>query len=251
MCKPERDGDALRIGSMFHGWMETGWFMPGVDEAEWTCEAMTRAYTHHHSGRIGAQHREVLLEAPLVNPRTGRASRTFSRAGKTDGVISRDDGLWLYELKTTSMEPSTLVPQLRRGTQLATYSSIWHQMGGDPIVGHIVDIVKKPKLKRKDDEPLSAWADRLVAQMLKDPSKYFLREELPWSQHHVEETDQVYWDIARMIRYCDRHGYIAARGAHCATVFGGCEYRRLCWYGDSEGYRISDTPHEELYGDKA
>lgn len=235
---------------MFHNWMETGWFAAGDDETEWLVEAMVEGYTQYYGRRIDAQQREVLLDAPLVNPHTGRASRTFARAGKTDGVINTDEGMRLYELKTTSMMPDTLIPQLARGTQLATYSSIWHQMGGAPIVGHIVDIVRKPRLKRRDGESLEAWSWRLTAQMLKEPDNHFLRKEIPWSQQLCDETDQVYWDIARMIRYCDLHGYIAARGAHCKTLFGGCEYRRLCWYGDSDGYRISDTAHEELYGDK-
>jgi hypothetical protein len=253
-CKPERDSDALRIGSMFHEWMEVGGPVLASDmsdEASWIVAAMALAYTEHYGDRPEMHERELLLEAPLVNPDTGRASRTFAQAGKTDGVIASDDGLRLYELKTTGMAPDSLMPQLRRGTQLATYSSLWARMGGAPIVGHIVDIVKKPRLKRREGEEMGDWADRLTAQMMKNPDAYFLREELPWSQAHVEETDRVYWQAAKMIRYCDRHGYIAARGAHCKTLFGGCEYRRLCWHGDSEGYRISDTSHEELYGDKA
>ena len=249
-CRPIVEAAPLTIGTAFHSWVETG-IVPCLDDDDARCLvwAMIKAYSCHYQddAPLDFMAKEQTIKAPLRNPSTGMPSRTFTRAGKCDGVVRRDGGLLLYELKTTGVDIDTVVSQLRRGTQLATYAGIYREQYPDQTIdGAIVDVVRKPRLKRRKDEDDGEYANRLAYKMLEDKDTSFRRELLPWSEQLIDETDQLYWDTAKLIRYCDKHGYTAARGAHCKSFFGGCEYRRLCWYSINDGYRISDKEHEEL-----
>src|SRR6185436_13920361 len=49
---------------------------------------------------------EEVFHVPVVNPATGAKSRTFTMAGKYDGIVTRDNQFYLLEHKTTSEDIS-------------------------------------------------------------------------------------------------------------------------------------------------
>ncbi len=246
LIKPKEDGQALAIGTAFHDWVETG----ADHSADHPVLApMMIAYETFYGCRqiswlVVA---EMVLEAPMMNPDTGRQSRTFRKAGKVDGVVERDVGLLLHELKTTSFDPKGIEAGLRHGTQVHTYGGLWLQnYPTEALGGYLADIVVKPRHKPHKGEQILEYAERVAAIMLETPEKYLHRETIPFSKVMVARTDRLYWDTATAISQCDRTKYVACRGPHCVSVYGGCKYRGLCWYADHEGYRIAEHAHEEL-----
>jgi hypothetical protein len=222
--------------------------------------AMLRAYwERYHDGGPGDPPLDRELDfafieqsfhLPMINPRTGRVSRTFTKAGRCDGIARLrprpSAGLFVYELKSTSDTLDEMVESLRQSIQPATYQELASRTLGQPITGTVVDIVKKPTIRGRKGESLSEFEDRCVAAYRDEPERFFRRVDLPHDERLVREAMEVFWQTARAIRDADRHGYVAPRGRKCKKSFGWCEYKALCWYSNRESYRLSDQAHEEL-----
>lgn len=159
--KPESDTIALRIGSAWHRAMEARWrgadFEGALaaavpDNAELdelsiaTISGLLAGYFAHYANEsvIAKVHPETQFEQPLDG------SRTFSVAGKIDGLCELHSGaLALKEDKTTS---ESLAPdsdywlRLRFNSQLMQYVLAARKMGWD-ISTVIYDVVRKPAIE--------------------------------------------------------------------------------------------------------
>jgi hypothetical protein len=87
---------------------------------------------------------------PIINPATGRRSRTFSQAGRCDGVVLRDGRPLLLEVKTTSEEiDQPAAPFWRRA--LVDGRSALHALAlrqlGCPARGTLFDVVRRPAIR--------------------------------------------------------------------------------------------------------
>lgn len=93
----------------------------------------------------------------LVNPATGRSSRTFSLTGKTDATATVDYRLWVFENKTTSADITPGSPywvRLRMDDQVSLYFDGAGARHGRDAFGCMYDVAKKPGIK-----PLLATPD--------------------------------------------------------------------------------------------
>ncbi len=98
---------------------------------------------------------EATLVAPLVNPATGRASITYTRSGKLDGVLrDRTTGeLWILEHKTSSgdLSPGAVYwKRLRMDAQVSTYYALAQELlpPGQKVRGCLYDVLAKPLQKQ-------------------------------------------------------------------------------------------------------
>ncbi len=97
---------------------------------------------------------EMQFELPITNPETGRSSRTYTVAGKVDGIIRLADGRRaLIEHKTCGhnkdISPtSDLWKQLRIDSQISLYMNSVNQMGYDVEV-IVYDVIRKPGISPK------------------------------------------------------------------------------------------------------
>lgn len=161
--RPETDSLALRIGSAWHRAMEARWngadFSAALaaaipenfqlDEvAVATVSGLLAGYFQYYQNEsfISKVHAEVQFNQPLAS------SRTFSSAGKIDGLCELHDGrLALKEDKTTS---DSLAPdsdywlRLRFNSQLMQYVLAARSMGWD-VSTIIYDVVRKPAIEPK------------------------------------------------------------------------------------------------------
>lgn len=219
--------------------------------------AMLRAYAEiFHATQNGEDKEldfveiEVAFQRPLINPVTGRSSRTFTKAGKADGIVlyrnNPDAGLFVYELKTISDTLDEMEEAMKNSIQPPTYQELASRTLGKPIVGTIVDLIKKPVLRGNKGETLDQFESRCLEEYRKDRDRYFRRAELPYDEQRVREAMEAFWRAARAIRESDKFGYLTPRGRKCKKSFGWCQYRALCWFGTREGYRLGDYAHEEL-----
>jgi len=93
---------------------------------------------------------EKAWSMPLVNPETGRASRTYELAGKRDGLVKAPDGrLFVLERKTTGDDigpESDYWLRLRCDPQISLYILSARHDGHD-VAGVVYDVVRKPSIR--------------------------------------------------------------------------------------------------------
>lgn len=174
--------ETLRFGSLIHAALEAWWRATG-DRLAAAIEALRPlAVDEFDVVRAGvlmqgydARWRDEPFEvvsveaefyAPLVNPETDAASRTFELGGKVD-VIVRDlrDGLVkLIEHKTTSDEigaGSDYWKRLAIDPQISTYFAGARALGHD-IAECIYDVIKKPGLRPSQVALLDELGSKIV-----------------------------------------------------------------------------------------
>lgn len=165
---------ALRVGGAIHlGWekwrkgmardeailvalSQYGEVPEWADPMEWAYEgAMVRAlllsYTHYyqHDEAIKFIEVEKGFDLPLTNPETGAASRTFTRAGKIDGIVDWSSRVCLLEGKTTADSldaESDYWRRLRYDPQPSQYILAARELGYD-VQSCIYDVVHKPAMR--------------------------------------------------------------------------------------------------------
>lgn len=90
------------------------------------------------------------FEGPMINPSTGRRSKTWNVAGKLDAVVQKtDDQIWILEHKTSSedIEPgSDYWKRLLLDSQISTYFVGARVMGYEPA-GCLYDVIRKPAIR--------------------------------------------------------------------------------------------------------
>ena len=240
-------GDRARVHAMLRGWYERH-FVPCNGDAV-RCDR-----------DLDVVETEVRIERPLVNPQTNRTSRLFLLAGRVDGIVhhreenfrrgpSGVEGWHILETKTTGLNIEEFVETMGRSSQIAIYQHMAERsLGPDPrpLLGTVVDVVAKPKLRPRSGESLETFETRLVDLYRGEPDAMFRRVVLALDRDRMDETLADVWRIARQIRDAERHGFARKSGPSCRGPFGWCRFRRLCWENDRTGYVSKHVAHEEL-----
>lgn len=146
----------------------------GIEEHEWDRERvvlqeLVRGYVQHYAVDCLSQETkiEVPWRMPLINPETGKASRTFGLAGRFDGLVPREGKWFLLERKTTS-EAIDLGTRYwlraRIDSQISLYC-IAAEYAGYSVDGVIYDVLRKPDLRlcqisQRDENGLKIVVDR-------------------------------------------------------------------------------------------
>lgn len=234
---------------------------------------------------VGEAERTVRL--PILNPESGRTSRTFTQAGKFDGIATGYGKTVLLEHKSTSEDIADPdAPYWRRLTidsQVSKYMlQAWQN--GQKLDGCLYDVVRKPAIRPKKldkaaiaeittrgqycgfdlaDERVDAvlhgqleespelYACRLAAETIAEPQKYFARRSVPRLDSEVVEYAAELWQIAdeiRLARVNDRH---FRNSAACMDFGRPCEYLGICSghdSTDSDRWRRAESVHDELDG---
>lgn len=168
------DAEALRFGTLIHQGLEQWWLGRGIDAA---IEAGTRGAIDDfeaqkvrvlligYDARWSGESYEVVaverqFRAPLINPETGAASRTYDLGGKLD-VLLRDG---IVEHKTTSEDigvGSLYWRRLALNSQVSTYYAGAKSLGLD-VQYCLYDVIKKPALRPSQVAMLDADGVKIV-----------------------------------------------------------------------------------------
>lgn len=157
------DKEALRFGSLIHYGLEAWWLGEGLDAA------LAAAIPHAIDAFEAARSRVLLqgydarweptrgeyevvgvereFRAPLINPETGHASRTFVIGGKLDVLLRRS----FIEHKTTGLDiapGSVYWRKLTMNTQVSTYYAGAKSLGHE-VESCIYDVIHKIALRPK------------------------------------------------------------------------------------------------------
>jgi len=293
--RPRAVADVLRFGTLWHIGQEHWWLESGSPaaklEAAVTAMRVQEAYDPYalvmaeelmvaYTARWGdsdlrALAVEVPFEAPLVNPETGAASRTFKVGGKIDVIVENaHHETFVMEHKTTGAdieEGSTYWKKVRAlDGQVSTYDAGARTLGYD-VKACIYDVVRKPGLRplratpvearkytaagrlyanqRERDETPEEYRLRIREELHEKPERYFARGEIVRLEQDAREHAFDMWQQTRLMREAELSGF-APRNPDACAQFGTCPYFGVCSgeasIDDETLFRTAPTAHEEL-----
>lgn len=211
---------------------------------------------------------EQTYQLPIVNPKTGRKSNTFSQAGKLDGVVEFSGRRYILEHKTTSedvSDPSSPYWQrLAIDAQVSAYVLSQWQAGTKPD-GTLYDVIRKPTIRPKTipagkpgrdeaanlgtlqelaggtyfgfavgEEPIGTeetpelFARRLAYDTAARPQFYFARRVISRLDQEVVEWAQELYDVSQSIAHARKHNAHYKNSSACMLYGSACEYLPLC-----------------------
>jgi len=182
LIRPAKDSEALSFGTAMHSMLELYWSndfdlgeagvqLTSIAEKAsydmddkyvgYTLLALFNGYHERYADQdrlnfrcIGA---ELGFEAPLINPETGAASKSFVLAGKIDALaMDRNNAKFIVEHKTTSCD---IGPGSDYWRKLPIDGQVSGYYVGAEVLGHEVqnclyDVIRKPTIKPSNNIPL-------------------------------------------------------------------------------------------------
>lgn len=213
---------------------------------------------------------------PLINPRTGKPSKTFELAGKIDAIARRTDSerLFIVEHKTSGDSLKTGSPYwrcLELDAQVSTYYHGARSIGFD-VSGVLYDVIGKPKHKpalatprdewryrkdgelyanvRTEDESPADYQARVREAIAEAPDSYFVRGEVVRLEDEDELAAWERWQLATQIRESNRIGWYPRNTDACRRYGRLCDYFGVCTKSesldDASRFRLVEKTHEEL-----
>lgn len=243
----------------------------GLDEWLTECETVVRLLLGY-AWRWSEDKSEIIateqvFDVPIVNPETGRASRTFRLQGKIDKIVRLECGrIAVREHKTTGDDISPLSDywkRLRVDQQISTYMlaalSLGHQV---ETVEY--DVIRKPGIEPKklvkadvklweetgkyfgeefagplpERESPEMYGARLAADIVNRPDFYFARMEIPRLAADIEEFRVELWQIAEQVRESRAASRWFRNTDACLRPYR-CEFFEPCMAG---AYPLTETP---------
>lgn len=188
--------------------------------------------------------REVVFDQPLVNPQTGKRSRTFRRGGKIDGLKLIGPGRWrVIEDKLVGQIQKPMIDRLPLDMQSNEYVDALLQLGLQAEIAyrHTLMPQSAPKLvgsgANRRRESLDEYIERLTADIVERPDHYYDQQILQFPQDRMEDYRAGRWGTARKIMdarlMVKRFGFQVAFPMNPSKCweYGGCEYIPLCTRG--------------------
>ncbi len=291
-----REAETLRFGSLIHAGLEA-WFLglrsgmsgdalllhvlqglPSVEDPyeQARAEALLCGYHYRwHDEPLEVLAVEPEFRAPLINPDTDAASRTWRLGGKLDAIVRTSDGRVLIVEHKTSSEDITVGSdywrRLRMDGQISAYYVGAAALGYD-VSGCIYDVIAKPTIRplkatpfesrkrvkktnalyanqRDADETVQEYRDRLVEAIAVEPHRYFARGEVVRLESEMKEHLVDVWQTAQSIR-AGQVRNAAPRNPDACKAFGRtCEFFSICTKEaslDDAAFRRVGNVHSEL-----
>jgi hypothetical protein len=223
----------------------------------------------------------VALEREFVgeirNPETGAASRSFTLAGKVDGIVRRGAEHFLLESKTAAVIDASYLEKLWTDFQITIYAYYVEQALGIRIAGVLYNILGKARLqqsagetpeefdarraellaksktgrttaKRREPETDDDFQKRLVAKYA-EPAM-FHRELLYVSRDRFDTLRAELWELTQAFLDARRRGVFYQNTSFCFQYGRPCPYFALCRSDGNPNvlanFYVKRPPHEEL-----
>jgi len=248
------------------------------EKANWhLARAMLVGYAgRYENDEFEVLHVEKAFEADIRNPDTGRASQTFTIAGKADGIVRAGDELYLLEHKTASALTSDYLDRLWTDTQIALYCFYLRQQGF-PIVGVIYNVLLKARLQQHQGETDAEFEARRTVLAAKNKSgkstakrqepeadeefegrlhqwyarpEALHRERIYLSEDRLAMLQEEVWEITQQYLDARSRGKWLMNTSNCFSFQRPCEYLPYCQSGFNPNVRDNlfqvAPAHEEL-----
>ena len=188
-----------------------------------------------------------------------RGYRLRGKIDLTAFLNNKTQQKWIWDHKTTFTLDLTMVAGWDFRFQFMFY--IWLMSICEPdlkLTGFVVNAVKKPALRLKQNESLPTFAARVKQDMIEEPAKYFYRSEYPITKDALDHFQREVVDPK-----IDKIDFIIRNPGHPLSAslmkekntdecqkWGGspCPYIDLCRHGESMRalYTTKPAKHEEL-----
>ncbi len=191
----------------------------------------------------------VELEKTFAIPYKLRNGKSVTIRGKRDGVVrSRKTGrLQLFETKTKGrIDEDAIMDKLTIDLQVMLYLwSVWKEYGEMPE-GVIYNIMRKPQLRQKQQEPMRAFAQRIANDVAIRPDFYFIRYFSPVVESDLKRWVREFDDMMNaLVDWYD--GKFHYRNSSACSMGGvNCQFLSVCARGDRNAFKVKDTPFPEL-----
>jgi len=204
---------------------------------------------------------EAEFRAPLVNPETGAASRTWQRGGRIDVILHdlqevRD---LTVEHKTTSEDISPGSPywrRLRMDGQVSGYFLGAEALGYKPeaclydVLGKLALRPYQPGKKRTRPETPEEYRTRCVEAIAAKPDLYYRRGEVVRLEVEAEEALFDDWQTAQQMREGERLKRFPRNPDACMKWGRACDFFDVCCgeasIEDPARFRRSEHVNPEL-----
>jgi len=288
--RPLRDADTLRFGSLFHVGLEAWWRADAAPEARIAAalaaieglrdvdpydrvdaEELILGYTARWGdGAPVVVGVEAQFVAPLVNPQTGAASKTYQLGGKLDVLFAYG----FMEHKTTSEDIGLGGDYWQRvsalDSQVSMYTVGARALGveGPCTYDVIRKVALRPKRatpvesrkyktngelyanKREHDETPDEYRERVREHIAENPERYYARGEIVRLDHDEAEHAADVWQTARAMREAELAERYPRNPDACMRFGRACEYFGVCSgqasIDDDTKFRTATSSHEEL-----
>ena len=232
-----------------------------ADPVAWEVERQTlRQLLAGHFWRYSADNIEYIaaeqtFDIPLINPATGRTSRTFHLAGKIDGIVRLSDGrIAIIEYKTSGEDvspESAYWLRLRYDGQISMYVLAARAIGYD-VETVLYDVTRKPTIRLRKDETPAQYGRRLLDDIGKRPDHYLARREIPRLEPDLVRFQSELWQQAKGLIESRRHGRWFRNAGRFTCDY--CQFAGMCLSGVSVtpdgpppgGFEFLDDVHPEL-----
>jgi len=225
--------------------------------ADWhLATAMMTGYANRYPGEdFEVVALEKTFEGNIINPATGASSRSFTLAGKVDGIVRQDGKYFLLEHKTASQIDSGYLERLWTDFQIHLYAWYVEKALGWRISGVVYNILAKAKLrqrqgeteveyearraeliansktgkttaKRKIPETDTEFQERLVDWYAQPDA--FHRELLYIPRDRFDTLRAELWELTRSFLDARRRGVFYQNTSQCFTYGRPCPYFALC-----------------------
>ncbi len=205
---------------------------------------------------------EQSFEIPLTNPDTGAVSRSFTLAGKFDGLVVLPDGREaVMEYKNVGED---IAPGGEYWLRTRADGQINQYVLGARAIGHDVatvlyDVTRKPTIRLRQSETPEQFGQRLLNDISERPDYYFQRREVPRLEDDLAQFQAELWQQAQQLLEIRRRADRLADPA-CAyfrnvgrMTCGSCEFTDFCLSGirvdlanPPAGFEVLSDPHPEL-----
>jgi hypothetical protein len=243
--------------------------------------AMMRGYAaRYQTEEFEVAYLEKTFDGKIINPATGASSRSFTLAGKVDGLVKQDGQYFLLEHKTASQIDAGYLERLWTDFQVQLYSLYIEQTQGIRIAGILYNILVKARLQQGQGETEAEFEERRAALIAKSKTgKTSAKRKLPESDDSFHERlaakytepgmfhrEMIYisrdqfdtlraelWELTQNFLDARRRGVFYQNTAFCFHYNRPCAYFPLCRSGGNPNlidnlYR-HEAPHTELYDD--
>ena len=133
-------------------------------------------------------------------PVTDARSRTFTVAGKIDGIVRLPDGrLAVLEYKTAGEDIAPDAEywlRLRCDGQISLYVLAARACGFN-VATVLYDVTRKPTIRLRQNETPEAYGQRLLADIGERPDYYYQRREVPRLEDELGEFRDELWQQAQ------------------------------------------------------
>ena len=172
--------------------------------------------------------------------------------GKFDGVFTSPKAKTsLFETKFKGSIPEHIVDTLPLDLQVSVYMAALYVLNRPLPRLATYNIVKRPGERRKKDESLQDYADRIAVNAAAEPNHYFNRFEVTFTAQELEAMGfRVQKTVEEFYHWWKNLDHDTMdpvfNSSSCDSKYGPCDCLPICSRGDFASHRVRSVAHPEI-----